>query len=594
MTGTDPTGTDRTSDARTMIRQVAALRTVLVNHRRMFLASLALIIGLQLATAAVSILTSWGTTLVARTALGDLTPLLVGLVAVLLCYGVLVWQESWWSHVLAYRVLARLRMVLHAAVGRIAPAGLHGRRTGQVAGTALNDVEQLEWFYAHTAAASISAVMVPALMVATMVGLIGPAGLLLLVPIALLIVPLWLLAPVQARQGEQIRVELSSLKAEALEGAQGIRDLVSIEATDRWIDRLAELTDRLQRRRRTFVLRAGAEAAWGDGLLAATTVAVVAGLAMLVQQGLLAAETVPVATVVVFHTFAPLTTVLPMWQRLGELAAAARRVHEIAEAPASASSARVIDTPFTSAGAAIRLEQVSYRYPGADRPALAELDLTVPAGITTALVGASGAGKSTLGHLLVRFVDPDCGTIAYGERAAATVDEDELRQHVVLVPQQNQALRAGIAENLRLADPEASDSALWQVLDDVALADEVRALPDGLQTQLGEGGNTLSGGQLQRLAIARALLRDPEVLVMDEPVAHLDAFSEAHLNGTVRRLRRGRTTIVIAHRVSTIRESDHVVWLDGGRLAGEGRHDELLRQPRYRALLGADRSGHPA
>src|SRR5690606_16677181 len=142
-------------------------------------------------------------------------------------------------------------------------------------------------------------VMVPALMVATMVGLIGPAGLLLLVPIALLIVPLWLLAPVQARQGEQIRVELSSLKAEALEGAQGIRDLVSIEATDRWIDRLAELTDRLQRRRRTFVLRAGAEAAWGDGLLAATTVAVVAGLAMLVQQGLLAAETVPVATVVV-------------------------------------------------------------------------------------------------------------------------------------------------------------------------------------------------------------------------------------------------------------------------------------------------------
>lgn len=574
-----------TGDARTMISQIAALRTVLVNYRTLFTVSLVLIIAMQLSTAAVSVLTSWGTAVVARGALGDLGPVLVCLIVVLAGYGILVWQESWWSHVLAYRVLSRLRMVLHVAISRIAPAGLHGRRTGQIAGAALNDVEQLEWFYAHTAAATISAVVVPTVMVATMVGLVGPAGLLLLVPLALLLVPLWLLAPRQARQGEQIRVELSALKAEALEGAQGMRDLVAIEATDRWTTALATGTARLQRRRRTFVLRAGAEAAWGDALLASTTVLVLAGLAFLVQQGNLAADVVPVAIVVVFHIFAPVTAVLPMWQRLGELAAAARRVYEIAEAPPSASPREVVDAPFSAEGT-ISLQGIGYRYPGAARAALADLDVSIAAGLTTAVVGASGAGKSTLGNLLVRFVDPDTGTVRYGSRTATTVDEDALRDRVVLVPQQNHALRATVADNLRLGAPEATEADLWRVLDDVALADEVRELPAGLDTELGEGGNSLSGGQLQRLAIARALLRDPDVLVLDEPVAHLDAFAEAHLNDTVRRLRRGRTTIVIAHRVSTIREADDVVWLADGQLAGQGRHEDLLADPRYRALLG--------
>lgn len=567
-----------------MLGQILGLRHALAQYRGLFLGSLVLVVSLLVCSALVSAFSAWTAALVARD-VTDLGVLLAVLVALVAGYGLLVWQESWWSHVLAYRVLSKLRIVLHAAIGRIAPTGLHGRRTGKTAGTVLNDVEQLEWFYAHTAAASLAALAMPVVMITGLVTLIGPWGLLLLVPIGALVVPLWLLAPVQARQGEAVRAELSELKATALEGAQGLRDLISVEATDRWIDQVDHTTGTLQHRRRLFTVRSGAESAWADALLAASTVATLAGLALLVQRGALSADLIPVALVLVFHAYAPVVAVMPMWQRLGELAAAADRVREVTQAPSPVDSSRVSTSTFTGEGP-IELDQVTHRHPGADTTALEAASATLTPGVTTAVVGASGAGKSTLAHLLVRFQDPTSGTIRIGGRDLATIAEDAVRDQVTLVPQQNQALRATVAQNLRLASPEATEDQLWQVLTAVGLTEEVKALTHGLDTRIGEGGGTLSGGQVQRLAIARALLLDPAVLLLDEPVAHLDAFAESVLNTTLRRARAGRTTIVIAHRVSTIRAADEVLWLADGRVRGHGTHTDLLSEPAYRALLG--------
>lgn len=559
--------------SRELLDGVLSLRGVLADQRPLFVASVSLIVGMQLCAAAVSALTAYLSARIAVEYLDRLGLWIAILAIAVVLLGVLTWLESWWSHVLAYRVLARLRLVVHAAIGRIAPGGLAGRRTGEVAGAAVNDVEQLEWFYAHTAGASLAAVISPLVLTAVSVALVGPPALMLLAGLLVLLVPLWLLAPLQARQGEAIRAELSALKAETLEGAQGLRDLLTLNAMDRQIARFVRRTETLQRRRRTFNLRAGAESALADGVIAAAHLGMLAVLGGQVRAGELPPEVVPVAVVLVFHTFAPVAGVFAMWQRLGELAAAARRVHDVSQAPSPVDEAAASAEPFDGRGA-LELRGVDAGY--GDATVLHGIDLAVPEGQTLALVGASGAGKSTLAHLLVRFADPTRGTVRLGGRDLRTVDSTQVRRRVVLVPQTAYAMRGTLRSNLALAWPEATDAAMIAALRRAALGELLDALPDGLDTPIGEGGATLSGGQLQRLSIARALLLDPAVLILDEPVAHLDALAEAELNAAVRELRRGRTTILIAHRASTIRSADRVVLLDAGRVAADGVHDDLL------------------
>ena len=558
---------------RELLDGVLSLRGVLADQRPLFVASVALIVGMQLCAAAVSALTAYLSSRIAIAHLDGIGLWIAILAISVALLGVLTWLESWWSHVLAYRVLARLRLVVHAAIGRIAPGGLAGRRTGEVAGAAVNDVEQLEWFYAHTAGASLAAVISPLVLASVGFALVGAPALMLLAGLIVLLVPLWLLAPVQARQGEAIRAELSALKAETLEGAQGLRDLLTLNAMDRQIARFVRRTETLQRRRRTFNLRAGAESALADGVIAAAHLGMLAVLGGQVRAGELPPEVVPVAVVLVFHTFAPVAGVFAMWQRLGELSAAARRVHDVSQAPSPVDEAAASAEPFDGRGA-LELRGVDAGY--GDATVLHGIDLAVPEGQTLALVGASGAGKSTLAHLLVRFADPTRGTVRLGGRDLRTVDSTQVRRRVVLVPQTAYAMRGTLRSNLALAWPEATDAAMIAALRRAALGELLDALPDGLDTPIGEGGATLSGGQLQRLSIARALLLDPAVLILDEPVAHLDALAEAELNAAVRELRRGRTTILIAHRASTIRSADRVVLLDAGRVAADGVHDDLL------------------
>lgn len=558
---------------RDLLDGVLSLRGVLADQRPLFVASVALIVGMQLCAAAVSALTAYLSSRIAIAHLDGIGLWIAILAISVALLGVLTWLESWWSHVLAYRVLARLRLVVHAAIGRIAPGGLAGRRTGEVAGAAVNDVEQLEWFYAHTAGASLAAVISPLVLASVGFALVGAPALMLLAGLIVLLVPLWLLAPVQARQGEAIRAELSALKAETLEGAQGLRDLLTLNAMGRQIARVGRRTEALQHRRRTFNLRAGAESALADSVIAAANLGMLAVLGGQVRAGELSAAVVPVAVVLVFHTFAPVTGVFAMWQRLGELAAAARRVHDVARAPSPVDDGAATPEPFDGQGV-LELCGVDAGY-GATT-VLHDIDLAIPEGQTIALVGASGAGKSTLAHLLVRFADPTRGSIRLGGRDLRTVDSDQVRRRVVLVPQTAYAMRGTLRSNLALARPDAGDAEMITALRQAALGELLDTLADGLDTSIGEGGATLSGGQLQRLSIARALLLDPAVLILDEPVAHLDALAEAELNAAVRELRRGRTTILIAHRASTIRSADRVMLIEAGRVVADGVHDELL------------------
>jgi ATP-binding cassette subfamily B protein len=243
----------------------------------------------------------------------------------------------------------------------------------------------------------------------------------------------------------------------------------------------------------------------------------------------------------------------------------------------------VIDRPGAGAlrvtAGAIRFERVRFAYPGKEEPVFDDLSITIRAGEKVALVGRSGSGKSTLVKLLQRLYDLDGGRVTIDGQDVACVTQASLRQAIALVPQEPVLFHRSLAENIAYARPEASDAEIVRAARLAHAHGFIADLPEGYQTPVGERGVKLSGGERQRVAIARAILADRPVLILDEATSSLDSISERAIQAGLVELMKGRTTIVIAHRLSTVRQVDRILVFENGRIVEEGTHDQLVARP---------------
>ena len=505
--------------------------------------------------------------------------------------GILHWCESWLAHDVAYRLLADMRLAVFQKLDALAPAYLTRRRSGDLVGAATHDVELIEYFFAHTVTPAFVAVLVPAAVLVAL-GEFGLALVLVLVPFLLYTA----LVPVLGRSridrlSSRAREASGDLNAHVVDTVQGLAEIVAYRRVAAWGEALGAKARRFYELRLPFLRDLARQTAFQETATGLGGLAVIGAGAWLAHQGRMDAASLPLLTLLALSAFVPLWEIAQVGRQLADTLGAARRLSAVEAEPIPVTDGPGVPAAAARGGLAVELADVRFTYPGRTRPALGAVSLRIKDGSTVALVGPSGAGKTTVASLLLRFWDPQSGVIRLFGHDLREYQLDELRKRIALVAQDTYLFNDTLRANVMLARPDADDASLGLAVERAALQELVASLPDGLDTIVGERGAQLSGGQRQRVAIARAFLKDAPVLILDEATSHLDAVNEQAVRRALDLLQADRTTIVIAHRLSTVRDADLIVVLDDGKLVEVGRHAELLARGDLYAHLVARQLG---
>jgi ATP-binding cassette subfamily B protein len=489
---------------------------------------------------------------------------------------------------LGERVVADLRQAVQQNLLRLPPSFFEANSPREISSRMTSDTSLIEVVVGTTVSVALRNVIT---------GIGGTAYLFYLAPrltLELVIAIPLIIAPIvifgrrlsKASRTSQDRIaDIGSLVSEVL-GA--VRVVQSFNQEPREAERFAAAVDRtFVAARRRITIRSIMTAAVMVLIFGAITLLLWQG-AVAVANGTISGGTIAAFVVtggLVAGAFGALTEVY------GDLlrgAGAASRLNELLnEQPAIAPPARPTALPQPPRGG-LSFDHVTFRYPSRpEQAAVVDITLAVEPGETVAIVGPSGAGKSTVFQLAQRFYDPQAGTIKLDGVPLTSADPAEIRRRIALVPQEGVLFAADARDNLRYGNWDADDAAIWEAARAANAEGFLRELPQGLDTFLGDNGARLSGGQRQRIAIARALLRDAPILLLAEATSALDAESERLVQDALDRLMASKTTLVIAHRLATVRQADRIVVMDGGRIVEQGTHDALTRQGGLYARLAA-------
>nr|WP_296748928.1 ABC transporter transmembrane domain-containing protein [Thioalkalivibrio sp.] len=582
---------DRTSqrpvgrDLRVLVPLAGFLRPYL---RTLLLAVLALLLGAGAILAfgfVLRLLVDAGISEQDPAALNRALVALLGAVAVMAAgAGLRIYLVTW----LGERVVADLRRAVFANVVEMDPGFFERTRTGEVISRLTADTTVIQVVVGSTLAIAARNLL---LIVGGLVLMFLTSPVLtvwLLVGLPVVALPVWSL-------GRKVRrLSRESQDRVAAVGGRVDETLYAIQTVQSHVQEAAE---------RARYARA-VEAAFGvairraamTGFLAASVIflmfMLITGVLWVGGHSVLAGEITP-GELAAFLFYAVLVagSVAALSEVANELlraAGAAERLLVLLQTRSGPPPPRHPTSLLEPARGAIRFESIWFAYPTRpEPPALQGIDLEVPAGASVAVVGPSGAGKSTLFQLLLRFYDPDAGAIRVDDVDIRDVETAALRGRIALVPQQPVLFAASVRENIAYGAPEASEANIRAAAEAAYAMDFIAALPEGMDTHLGERGVRLSGGQRARIALARAILREPAILLLDEATSALDAESERLVQAALQRISRGRTTLTIAHRLATVQAADRIVVLDRGKIVAQGSHAQLLEEGGMYARLAA-------
>jgi ATP-binding cassette subfamily C protein CydD len=475
----------------------------------------------------------------------------------------------------AIHVKNELRKRLFAHLIGLGPSYTRGERTGELTATAVEGVEKLEAYFARYLPQMALSMFVPLLVAAYVLPTDWISAVLLLLTAPAIPVLMILVGSHAEEHTKRQWSALSRMSAHFLDVLQGLPTLKAFGRGAVERERVAEISDEF-REKTLKVLRWAFLSGFVLEFITTLSLALVAvALGIRLLMGSIAFEPAFLVLLLAPEFFRPLRE-LGVHRHAGmEGKAAAERIFEVLDTPAPMSPGSGAASRPTSQ-LSIEFDDVSYSYPGNKERALSSINLTLPAGTCTALVGRSGAGKSTVVNLLMRFLDPESGRIAANGICVTDLPVETWRACVALVPQRPYLFYGSVMENIHLARPSATQQEIEEAAALAGATEFIARLPHGYDTQIGERGVRLSGGEAQRLAIARAFLKDAPMLIMDESTSSLDPESERLIGEALERLLRNRTVLVIAHRLNTVYRADQIAVLEAGRVAQIGTHADLI------------------
>ncbi|MGW7210474.1 ABC transporter ATP-binding protein [Streptomyces sp. NPDC054837] len=501
------------------------------------------------------------------------------------------------STTVGQRVMHDLRTAVYDRLQRMSLAFFTRTRTGEVQSRIANDIGGMQATVTSTATSLVSNVTS---VVATIVAMIALDWRLTVVSLLLLPVFVW----ISRRVGNERKKITTQRQKQMAAMAATVTESLSVSGIllGRTMGRSDSLTQSFSDESERLVdleVRASMAGRWRMAVITIVMAAMpaviywTAGLAL--QMG---GPDVSIGTIVAFVSlqqglFRPAVSLLGTGVQIQASLALFQRIFEYLDLPMDITE-RERPVHLDTIKGEVRFEDVEFGYDGKGAPILDGIDITVPAGGSLAVVGPTGAGKSTLGHLVPRLYDVTGGRVTLDGIDVRDLDFDTLARAVGVVSQETYLFHATVADNLRFAKPDATDEELHAAAKAAQIHEHIAGLPDGYDTVVGERGHRFSGGEKQRLAIARTILRDPPVLILDEATSALDTRTEAAVQDAIDALSANRTTLTIAHRLSTVRGADQIVVLDSGSVAERGTHEELLEKDgRYAALVRRDAQLEP-